>query len=171
MFRHPNQPPTTFPALLSPQHWLTSHIKSKDRISLELCIFNCHRAFCIYTNTYRSTSRRYTNMQQPANKQAWLTLPASQNRYLILSIRRHPLHSSPRQTPPLLCLNRATCCRTNVLLSRVVPRCLGTCTGFYLTRRMLKVKSRQREEQPVLLHLQQLENSGPRIETWVNRWG
>lgn len=32
---------------------------------------------------------------------------------------------------------------TNVLLSRVVPKSLGTCTGFYLARRMLKVKSRQ----------------------------
>lgn len=81
-----------------------------------------------------------------------------------------------RQTPSVLCLlNSTTCCMTNVLLSRVVPRSLGTCTGFYLSRRMLKVKSRQ-GEQSVLLNKQRdarqfrpkNSNFGKR-HGWINR--
>lgn len=78
-----------------------------------------------------------------------------------------------RQTPSVLCLlNSATCCMTNVLLSTVAPRSLGTCTGFYLSRRMLKVKSRQ-GEQSVLLTLKQRDasTSDLRIATLIKRRG
>lgn len=83
-----------------------------------------------------------------------------------------------RQTPPVLCsLSSATCCMTNVLLSGVVPRSPGTCTGFYLARRMLKVKSRQ-GEQPVLLNLKEQRDAGQfrpknrnfgKRRGWINR--
>ncbi|TNN87174.1 hypothetical protein EYF80_002376 [Liparis tanakae] len=66
-----------------------------------------------------------------------------------------------RRDPPALCrsANSATCCMTNVLLSGVVLRSPGTCTGLNLAKRMLKVKSRH-GEQSVLLNPEQ-RDAGP----------
>lgn len=81
---HPNPPPTPDKNhLLSPLVWASeaatantdSHLTLGARIEfpLEPCIFNHHRPFHTYTNTYRSTSSRgvgHLNKQMCGNKQS-----------------------------------------------------------------------------------------------------